>query len=291
MVRRNFRRSAVLSAALLAGCRAGTSDITSLSVLLKEPPGSVEAAVVTVTRIDLIGPNGPVPLLHQPRVIDLLDPDQAPIGLVNDYAVPAVPYHELRVHVRGMYLAVRNPDGSLTRYSTPEYVATPAGAIVDRQLDLTAWAESGQAVTLAGGTLDLRGDQTILVIELDALRSLGAQTEPGHVAFEPVITAAELGSMGGIRVTLERPADSAIPLDGATASLFDASRTLIGVADGFTDTDSDGVFEAMFGLLSPGDYQVVLSPPNGWALEPQVSAVSVGLGKASRAHFQLAASD
>lgn len=291
MARSSFRRSAALSAAVLAGCRAGTSDITSLSVLLKEPPGNVEAAVVTVTRVDLIGPNGPVALMHQPRVVDLLDPDRAPVGLVNDYAVPAVPYHELTVHVRGMYLAVRNLDGSLTRYSTPDYVATPAGAVVDRQLDLSAWAETGQAVTLAGGTLDLRGDQTILVLELDALRSLGAPTEPGHLAFEPVITAAELGSMGGIRVTLERPADSGIPLDGATASLFDASRTLIGVAHGFTDTDSDGVFEAMFGLLSPGDYQVVVSPPNGWALEPQRSAVSVALGRASRAHFQLAASD
>lgn len=286
----SFRRSAMLATVLVAGCETGTSDITSLSVLLKEPPGNVEAAVVTVTRIDLIGPHGPVPLLHQPRVIDLLDPDQAPIGLVNDFSVPALSYHELRVHVRGMYLAVRNPDGSLTRYSTPDYVAAPAGTVVDRELDLASWAETGQAVTLAGGTLDLRGDQTILVLELDALRSIGAPTQPGHVAFEPVITAAELGSMGGIRVTLAPTADSGMPLDGATASVFDASRTLVGVAHGFTDTDADGVFEAMFGLLSPGNYEVVISPPSGWALTPQASSVSVALGTSSRAHFTLVAS-
>lgn len=286
----SFRRSAMLATVLVAGCETGTSDITSLSVLLKEPPGNVEAAVVTVTRIDLIGPHGPVPLLHQPRVIDLLDPDQAPIGLVNDFSVPALSYHELRVHVRGMYLAVRNPDGSLTRYSTPDYVAAPVGTVVDRELDLASWAETGQAVTLAGGTLDLRGDQTILVLELDALRSIGAPTQPGHVAFEPVITAAELGSMGGIRVTLAPTADSGMPLDGATASVFDASRTLVGVAHGFTDTDADGVFEAMFGLLSPGNYEVVISPPSGWALTPQASSVSVALGTASRAHFTLVAS-
>lgn len=286
----SFRRSAMLATVLVAGCETGTSDITSLSVLLKEPPGNVEAAVVTVTRIDLIGPHGPVPLLHQPRVIDLLDPDQAPIGLVNDFSVPALSYHELRVHVRGMYLAVRNPDGSLTRYSTPDYVAIPAGTVVDRELDLASWAETGQAVTLAGGTLDLRGDQTILVLELDALRSIGAPTQPGHVAFEPVITAAELGSMGGIRVTLAPTADSGMPLDGATASVFDASRTLVGVAHGFTDTDADGVFEAMFGLLSPGNYEVVISPPSGWALTPQASSVSVALGTSSRAHFTLVAS-
>jgi hypothetical protein len=285
-----IRRIAVLATALVAGCETGTSDITSLSVLLKEPPGNVEAAVVTITRVDLIGPHGPVSLLHQTRVIDLLDPDQAPIGLVNDFSVPALSYHELRVHVRGMYLAVRNPDGTLTRYATPDYIATPADVVVDRELDLSSWAEMGQAVTLVGGTLDLRGDQTILVLELDALRSLGQPTEPGHVAFEPVITAAELGSMGGIRVTLAPPADSGIPLDGATVSLFDSRRTLIGVAHGFTDPDADGVFEAMFGLLSPGDYEIVISPPSGWALTPQASSVSVALGKASRAHFTLVAS-
>lgn len=284
------RRSGVLAAALLAGCQTGTSDITSVSVLLKQPPGNVEAAVVTVTRIDLIGPHGPVALLHRPQVIDLLDPNQAPIGVVNDYAVPAVPYHELRVHVRGMYLAVRNADGTVTRYATPEYVAIPAGTVVDRVLDLGRWAENGQAVSLAGGSLDLRGDQTVLVLELDALRSIGMPVGQAKVAFEPVITAAELGSMGGIRVTLARPAESGIPLDGATAALFDASRTLIGVADGFTDTNADGVFEAVFGLLSPGTYEVVVSPPSGWALQPAASSVSVTLGEASEAHFDLVAS-
>ena len=68
----------------------------------------------------------------------------------------------------------------------------------------------------------------------------------------------------------------------------DPSRTLIGVTDGFTDTDSDGVLEAMFGLLSPGTYQVVVSPPSGWALEPAMSSVSVALGEATEAHFELA---
>jgi hypothetical protein len=189
-----------------------------------------------------------------------------------------------------MYLAVRNADRTVTRFATADYAGIPAGTTVDRVLDLERWAERGQAVTLAGGSLDLRGDQTVLVLELDALRSLGSPIGQAAVAFEPVITAAELGSMGGIRVTLARPADSGIPLDGATAALFDASRTLIGVADGFTDTDSDGVFEAMFGLLSPGTYEVVVSPPSGWTLQPSASSVSVALGEASEAHFDLVAS-
>ncbi len=286
----SFRRSGVLAAALLGGCQAGTSDITSVSVLLKQPPGSIDAAVVTVTRIDLVGPHGPVALLHQPQVIDLLDRERVPIGVVNDYAVPAAPYHELRVHVRGMYLAVRNADGTVTRYATADYGGVPEGTVVDRVLDLGRWGEDGQAVTLAGGSLDLRDDQTVLVLELDALRSIGTPVGQARVAFEPVITAAELGSMGGIRVTLARPADSGIPLDGATAALFDASRTLIGVADRFTDSDADGVFEAMFGLLSPGTYEVVVSPPSGWALQPAASSVSVALGEATEAHFDIVAS-
>ncbi|MGE5926970.1 MAG: MSCRAMM family protein [Gemmatimonadota bacterium] len=290
MAHSSFRRSGILAAAVLGGCQAGTADITSVSVLLKQPPGNVEAAVVTVARIDLIGPHGPVALLHQPQIIDLLDRDQVPIGVVNDYAVPAAPYHELRVHVRGAYLAVRNADGTVTRYATPDYAAVPVGAGVDRVLDLGRWAREGQAVTLAGGSLDLRDDQTVLVLELDALRSIGTPVGQAQVAFEPVITAAELGSMGGIRVTLTRPADAGGPVDGATVALFDASRTLIGVTDGFTDTDADGVFEAMFGLLSPGTYEVVVSPPSGWALQTAASSVSVALGEASEAHFDLVAS-
>jgi hypothetical protein len=105
-----------------------------------------------------------------------------------------------------------------------------------------------------------------------------------------VISAAELGSMGGIRVTLDRSADSATPVEGATVSLFDASRTLIGVANEFTDPDADGVFEAMFGLLSPGKYEVVVSPPSGWALQPSASSVSVTLGQSTEARFTLVAS-
>lgn len=261
---------------LLAGCRPGTGDITSLSVLLKEPPGHIEAAVVTISRVDLIGPNGPVSLLHQPQVLDLLDPSRTPVGLVNDFAVPALPYHELRVHLRGMYMAVRNPDGAVVRYATPGYPGAPEGVKLDRAIDLSRWAEAGLSVTLAGGTLDLRGEQTILVLELDALKGL--------------ITAAELGSTGGIRVILERPSGSGLPVGGATVTLFDDRRNLVGVAHDLVGPDADGNFEAMFGLLSPGNYEVVVSPPNGWSLQSHASNVSVALGEASRARFTLVAS-
>ncbi|HEX6645009.1 MAG TPA: hypothetical protein VF037_10035 [Gemmatimonadales bacterium] len=284
----SLRRSGIPALLVLAGCQTETADITSLSVLLKEPPGQIEAAVVTVSAIELLGPNGTIPLLHQPRVVDLMDPAAAPFGIVNDYAVPALAYHELRVHVRGMYLAVRNPDGTVTRYATPAYPAVPA-AEVDREIDLAHWRDAGGAVSLASGTLDLRGDQTILVLELDALESLGQPTGPGRVAFEPVIRGAELETMGGIRVTLEKPADSGIPLDAARAELFDERRNLVGVAHGFTDDDDDGVYEAMFGLLRPGEYRVVVSPPGGASsLAPLASKVSVPLGAAAEAHFSLA---
>jgi hypothetical protein len=280
-------RSGLAALLLVGGCQTGTADITSLSVLLKEPPGQIEAAVVTVSAIELVGPNGTVPLLHQPRVVDLLDPSMAPVGIVNDYAVPAIAYHELRVHVRGMYLAVRNADGTVTRFATPGYEAGPDGT-VDREIDLADWRETGGTVKLARGTLDLRGDQTILVLELDALGSIGRPTGPARVAFEPLIRGTELGAMGGIRITLDEPANSGIPLAAARAELFDERRTLVGVAQRFTDDDQDGVFEATFGLLRPGEYRIVLSPPGASSLEPLATRVSVSLGAAAEAHFSLA---
>lgn len=278
-----------LAAAVVSGCQSsGNSDITSLSILLKEPPGDVEAAVITVARMELIGPQGPVVLLHQPRVIDLLDPEESPIGLLNDFSVPAASYRELRVHVRGMYVAIRDEDGTTARYATPAYAGVPPGGGEVRELILED-SGVGSPVALAEGSLDLRGDQTVLVLEFDPLRGLQRSTLGGRIPVAPRISGGELRETGGIEILLENA--PALPAPGAAmASLFDANSKLVGVTRTFTDADSNGIPEAYFGLLPPGDYRVVLSPPDGWAVDSGSRPVSVALGRASQARFTLVAS-
>src|SRR5690606_21004876 len=151
----NVRLIAALAALPLGACQSGPVGITSVSILLKAPPGNVEASVITISRIELIGPTGAITLLHQPRTIDLLDPTQAPNALVSDYAVPAMAYQELRVHLRGMYLAVWNPDGTTSSFVTPGFDGLPQGAPARRTVQPAGWHEASQPAALADGGRDL----------------------------------------------------------------------------------------------------------------------------------------
>ncbi|HLS48048.1 MAG TPA: carboxypeptidase-like regulatory domain-containing protein [Gemmatimonadales bacterium] len=279
----NVRLIAALAALPLGACQSGPVGLSSVSILLKAPPGNVEASIITISRIELIGPTGAITLLHQPRTIDLLDPAQAPSALVSDYSVPALAYRELRVHLRGMYLSVRNPDGTTSSFVTPGFDGVPHGAPADRRIQLTGWHQDGRPVRLAEGTLDLRNDQTVLVLEFDPLGSLAPAGV--RMAFEPRFTASELSHTSGIRVTLDSPDHAAAEL--STAALLDPERGLVATAQGFDDTDSDGIFEATFGLLPAGNYRVVIFAPSGWLSEPRASEVAVAPGGASRASFRV----
>ena len=94
-----FRRAALLVAltAVVTSCDSqDPNDTTSLSVRLKDAPGDVQHAFVTITEVDLVGSGGVQVLTSTPVTTDLLTLATDALTLVQDVEVPSGTYHELR---------------------------------------------------------------------------------------------------------------------------------------------------------------------------------------------------
>lgn len=291
MIPKRFRIAAAAAAfALAAGaCDTGTSDTTSLTVMLKDAPGDFHTAMVTISEVALVGADDVVVLNGTPQTVDLLTLANAATELVTDVSVPSGTYSQLRFKISGAYIEVENEDGSTSFYATPGYDQVPAGVTLAGDLQLPSFAQSGLKVTMADGALELSGDQKILLVDFDVAQSFGhAAGGSGQWVMHPVITGGELGFTGGIRVTVRNAEGVTFDLGAATASLTDASDVAVGVAQALTDDNADGIFEAHFGFLEPGSYKVVVTPPVGVTIVTDpVSpyAVTVTSGNTTEANF------
>src|SRR4029453_9388395 len=103
-----FRGAALVAAlaATLTSCDTqGPNGTTSLSVRLKDAPGDVQHAFVTITEVDLVGSGGVQVLTQTPATTDLLTLATDAITLVQDAEVPSGSYHELRFKISGACVA------------------------------------------------------------------------------------------------------------------------------------------------------------------------------------------
>jgi hypothetical protein len=214
MLRRPFpptalRRAAyVLTAALLAGCSdgGGPSDTTALSITLKDAPGDVQHAVVTITGINLMGSAGKLVLSSTPETIDLLTLANSTADLVTGAEVPSGTYTELRFLISGACLAVENGSGGSDIYATEGYDATQCGGAATGTLQAPSYAQSGLKVTLSGSALRLTGPQKILLVDFDVSQSFGQVAgQSGQWTMHPVVTGGEVSAAAQASVS-ERPA-------------------------------------------------------------------------------------
>jgi hypothetical protein len=272
---------------ILAGCDdAGTAGPAEgearVSLLLTDAPGDLEAAVVTITDIYLQGSgeeDGGRVYLRQGDAVttDLLSLSNDVIELVDDYEIPAGTYSQLRFVISGAYLEVENASGGTTVYATsPDYEGLPLGVEADGDLQCPSCAQSGFKVLLgpvngdyeqdADGEVVFDGEQTILV-DFDVSRSFGKQAgNSGKWVMRPTLKATRLVSASQLEVTLAlADATVELPLIGdVPLSLGSFEATLTPAAGGdpktlsLTDDDEDGVYEAAFGYLFPGEYRVGL---------------------------------
>lgn len=290
-----------------------------VSLLLTDAPGDVEAAVVTITDIYLQGggSEGRVYLRQDEAVTtNLLDLSNDVIELVDDYEIPAGTYSQLRFVISGAYLEVENSDGGTTIYATsPDYEGLPTGAEVDGELHCPSCAQSGIKVLLSpvNGDFDddvedpeeiedepvvFDGEQTILV-DFDVSRSFGkAAGNSGRWIMRPTLKATRLLTAAEIDVTLALN-DTAVHLpiiDDLPFSLGSFEVTLAPAAGGdaktavFTDADEDGVWEAGFGYLFPGEYAVGLAGVPGISFLTTVAlpvVVTVDEGEAATVDLRL----
>jgi hypothetical protein len=181
----------VLALAALAGCDGqGPSAMTSFSVQLKDAPGDVQQAVVTISEVDLVGSGGVQVLTQTPTTVDLLTLAATTATLVQDVEVPSGSYEQLRFKITGACLAVDNGNGGSDVFATEGYDATQCGGAATGVLQAPSFAQSGLKVTMAGNALELTGPEKIVLVDFDVSQSFGHEAS-GWV-MHPVVTGGEI---------------------------------------------------------------------------------------------------
>jgi len=188
-----FRGAALVVAltATLTSCDSQSPNgTTALSVRLKDAPGDVQHAFVTITEVDLMGSGGAQVLTQTPVTTDLLTLATDVLTLVQDVEVPSGSYHELRFKISGVCVAVDDGNGGSTVYATEDYDASPCGGSATGTLKAPSYAQSGLKVKMADGALELTGPAKILLVDFDVTQSFGHEAN-GWV-MHPVVTGGEV---------------------------------------------------------------------------------------------------
>lgn len=287
-------------------------DSARLSILLTDAPGDFKAAVVTITDIYLQpseGENAERVYLRQGAAIttDLLTLQNKVQELVSDQPVPEGRYEQLRMVITGGYIEVEQAGGASAFYaSSPTYEGLPAGARVTGELKMPSFAQSGLKVILNGGESDaedgaltITGDQT-LILDFDVSRSFGRQAgQSGKWVMQPVLKATNVQTTATLNVSLAMESGVQLPaLATGAVTLAGFQVTLTPVAGGdvksaaLTDANGDGIFEAGFRYLRPGEYSVGITGPAGITFQTDRAlpyTVTVGSGASATAAFKITA--
>ncbi len=268
-----LRRIGVLLFGLTAvvSCNDSNGPSTGqLSLLLKDAPGDILTAVVTVDEINLQGSGGTTILRSDPFTTDLLTLAADADTILRSAVVPSGSYSQLRFVISGAYIEVDNGDGTTSIYaSSPDYAGLPPGATVAGNLQMPSLGTSGLKVNLPGDALVIHGgDVQILLLDFDVSQSFGHPAgNSGQWVMHPVINGASVTTTGGARVDLSLGQEVILP---AGVELTGFTATLTGT-DGmprtapFTAGTTAAVFSANFGFLAPGTYSVQITGPAGVA--------------------------
>jgi hypothetical protein len=285
------------SLAFLAGCGGqGSSDGApsgKLSVVLKDAPASLRAAVVTIAEVDLVGSSGTLVLSTTKTTTNLLTLANDTASLVDRAVVPAGTYTQLRFVITGGY--VQTKDGAIYA-SSPTYDGLPPGAAVTGSLRMPSYGQSGLKVDLPGGGLAIASQEKIVLVDFDVSRSFGHQAgNSGAWVMHPVCKAIDIEVTGSLHVTLALGPQASLPA-GTTLASFGAVLAPAAGGDAVTVPLADegsGNFGVVFQYLAPGDYSVSFEPPAAMAsftTDPATPATAtVSQGHETTAAFVLSA--
>ena len=242
-----------------------------LTLLLTDAPGDFEAAVVTISQVNLQGTGKAVELLDEPFTGDLIELRNEVATLVQGMELPAGSYSQLRLVIDGAYLEVETEGGTRIYASSPDYDGLPAGADVDGTLQMPSMGQSGLKIDLPGGKLDIGEGETIVMLDFDVEESFGHQAgRSGKWVMHPVVKATNVTFGGFVAARLQLGQGLTLPLlNGDTIDLGVFKALLVSAATGdtvqiaLTDADNDGVWEAMYKGLVPGQYSLSFVGPAG----------------------------
>lgn len=298
-MRHIFKPALLLMALLpLAACDDNGTAVEgpgSMTLLLTDAPGDFQEAWVTIDRVELVGESedgGVLVLRNDPFTTDLLTLSNDVATLVEDHPVPSGRFSQLRFIISGACIVVEGDGGSTEVFASAGFdICGPA----DGNLQLPSIAQTGIKVNLPGGSIEVEGDQKILVLDFDVSESFGQEAGmSGMWVMTPVVNAEEIEFTGSITVELTL-ADS-VDLTGlGNETLGDFEAVLESEPDSpitFTDDDQDGIFEATFRFLFSGSHSVSVGLIDGVALDftldptsPQ--AVELASGASATTSFEV----
>lgn len=275
---------------------AGCGNQNSVTIKLTDAPGDFKAAVVTISEVYLQGEGGRVVLSNEATTTNLITLANDTKDIVKDAIVPEGRYSELRFVISGAYIEVEQADGSTLIYATSnDYAGLPEGASVAGILQTPSFSSSGVKVKL-DGDVEVAGEQKVILVDFDVSQSFGKERGQGDKwVMKPVIKGGEIVFSGSVNVTLAKAEGVTLPtVDGTALTLGSFRATLRSTEtdpDGasapaaeeiaLTDANGDGVFEASFKFLVPGNYELSFAGPEGvsFTTNPGIpSAITIGSG-------------
>jgi hypothetical protein len=290
------RSSLLASCLLLALGLIGCGTESRVTVKLTDAPGDMKAAVVTIDEVYLQGEGGRVTLRDTPATTNLISLANDTADLVKDAIVPEGSYSEMRFVISGAYIEVEQEDGSSLFYATSaDYAGLPEGAQVAGILQTPSFDTSGLKVKW-DGNIEVTGEQTVLLVDFDVAQSFGHENgnPSGKWVMHPVIKGAEITFSGSVLATLALAEGVTLPrLNDAQVTLAQFQAVLTN-AEGsaeplsLTDANGDGVYEAHFKFLFPGEYSLTFTAPEGvsFSTNPAIpAAVTVVSGRAGTQAF------
>jgi hypothetical protein len=238
---------------------AGPGDsTTTLTVLLTDAPGSVEAVWVDISEVYLQGSEGPAVLLDEPTgLIELTELVGTTHTLVSEGEVDPAVYGQLRMVVTAAVL--ETVDGDVYVLGGAEH---PDGLEATGTLQCPSCAQSGIKVKIPQDEVDLEEGAAALLLDFDVAQSFGHKAgNSGMWVMRPVIHGMlvedangdgipDLAQTGSIEGTIELDTDVSIPEcpAGTARDLTD----FVPVATAQTLTDGDGLAIERAGSVSEG---------------------------------------
>jgi hypothetical protein len=265
----------------LAACGDSTSfaDEGTISVLLTDEEGAFDKVVVQIDRVELIGDgsedcddgasiddgdpecdgdsgdgNGRIVLSDTPVEVDLIELSNDIMPLAEDLVVPGGTYSQIRLVISEGCLVlpgVGDAPGEVyasSGFSSDDY---PECDAANGGLQMPSWGQSGLKVKLPGGSIEVNGDQHIVLLDFVVSESFAHQAgNSGKYVARPVIRATEIGFTGSITVELSAAED--VDLTGL-GSLGDFEAQLDDEEPvRFEETDVEGVYAVTFLYVVPG---------------------------------------
>jgi len=253
------------------GNQGGFGTGRGFTLLLTDAPGDFLAAVVTIEDIRLQGSGQAISLLDEPFTGDLLELRNEVATLVQEKELPAGGYSQLRAIISGGYIEVETETGSRIYASSPDYEGLPADADVYGTLHMPSMGQSGLKINLPGGQVVIGEGETIVMLDFDVEESFGHEAgKSGKWVMHPMIKASNVTIGGYALARLQLGQGVVLPeLAGQLLTLAGFKARLAPAAGGdtidlaLTDADADGIFEALFKGLKPGDYTLTFVGPAG----------------------------